>query len=89
MSTKKTSKTKATKKAPALQIKKDAKGRFWVVPKDGGTEQGPFATKQEALDAKAGAPKPEKKAKKTKEPKSKKLSAIDAATQVLAARRRR
>ena len=50
MSTKKSSKSKTTKKAPA---------------------------------AKAGATKP-KAAKKTKEPKEKKLSAIDAAAQVLA-----
>jgi HB1/ASXL restriction endonuclease-like protein with HTH domain len=82
-------KTKAPKVTkPSVQIKKDAKGRFWLVPKDGGAEQGPFATKKEAQDAKAGdaAPKAETatKAKKTKEPKEKKLSAIDAAAQVLA-----
>ena len=83
MSTKKTSK----KKVPTIQIKKDAKGRFWIVPKDGGAEQGPFATKKEALDAKSGASKPEKatKAKKAKPPKEKMLSAIDAAARVLAA----
>ena len=82
MATKKTSK----KKAPAIQIKKGAKGRFWFVPKDGGAEQGPFATRKEALDAKAGAPKPEKaaKAKKAKPPQEKKLGAIDAAAQFLA-----
>ena len=74
----------------ALQVKKDAKGRFWVVPKDGAAEQGPYATKKEALDAKVGAPVAEAKAakpakaKKTKEPKEKKLSAIDAEAQVLA-----
>ena len=34
-------------------MKKDAKGRFWVVPKEGGAEQGPYATKKEATDAKA------------------------------------
>jgi hypothetical protein len=82
--------TKATNTAkPTVQVKKDAKGRFWVVPKDGDAEQGPYATKKEALEAKAGdvAPKTEKatKAKKAKEPKEKKLSAIDAAAQVLAA----
>ena len=86
--------TKATKgtkaAAPAAQIKKDAAGRFWLVPKDGGAEQGPYDTKKEALDAKAGKPaeaaatKPAR-AKKTKEPKAKKVSAIDAAAQVLAA----
>jgi HB1/ASXL restriction endonuclease-like protein with HTH domain len=91
--------SKATKRA--LEIRKDGKGRFWVVPKDGGAEHGPFATKKEAADAKAAiasralAPTPtsnasEKgktaaKAKKAKEPKEKKLSAIDAAAQVLAA----
>jgi len=92
---KKTTKT-ATKKAPtkkatpAVQVKKDAKGRFWVVPKNGGAEQGPFATKKEALDANAGAPaanakatKPAK-AKKTKGPEAKKVGALDAAAQVLA-----
>jgi hypothetical protein len=80
-------KAKATKKAatPAVQVKKDAKGRFWLVPKDGGEERGPFATKKEALDAQAGAPAPEAKpAKKAKAPKEKKVSAIDAAAQVLA-----
>jgi len=87
--------TKATKTAkaatPSVQVKKDAKGRFWVVPKDGGAEQGPYATKKEALDAKVGTPAAEAKAAKpakvktTKEPKEKKLSAIDAAAQVLAA----
>ena len=81
------SKKKTTK--PAVQIKKDAKGRFWVVPKDGGAEQGPFATKKEAFDAQAGAPAPEAKAtraaKKSKTPKEKKVSAIDTAAQVLAA----
>jgi hypothetical protein len=80
---------KRAKATPGVQVKKDAKGRFWVVPKEGGAEQGPFATKKEALDAKAGdaAPKVEKatKTKKAKEPKEKKLSAIDAAAQVLAA----
>ena len=89
--TKKAPKATKTAKAPAVQIKKDAKGRFWVVPKDGGAEQGPYATKKEALDAKVGAPAAEAKAakpakaKKIKEPKEKKLSAIDAAAQVLAA----
>jgi HB1, ASXL, restriction endonuclease HTH domain len=88
---KKTAKATKTVKTtkPTVQVKKDAKGRFWLVPKDGGAEQGPFATKQEALDAKAGdgTAKTEKpaKAKKIKEPKEKKLSAIDAAAQVLAA----
>ncbi len=93
MSKKTTTKAKATKSAkatPGVQVKKDAKGRFWLVPKDGGAEQGPFDTKKAALDAKAGAPvadakaaKPAK-AKKAKEPKAKKVSAIDAAAQVLA-----
>ena len=89
------SKTKNTaKKAPvakgAPQVKKDGKGRFWLVPKDGSAEQGPFETKQEALAAKAGTPSPKTekaakgtKSKKAKEPKEKKVSAIDAAAQVL------
>ena len=88
---------KATKSAkattPAVQTKKDAAGRFWLVPKDGGAEQGPFETKKQAQAAKAGAPTANAKAetkkagkgKKTKEPKAKKVSAIDAAAQVLAA----
>ena len=83
--------SKATKTAkaatPGVQVKKDAKGRFWLVPKDGGAEQGPFDTKKQALDAKAGAPAPEAKAKaakKTKALKEKKVSAIDAAAQILA-----
>src|SRR5678816_2784132 len=90
MSKTKTTKAKATKGAP--QIKKDAKGRFWVVPKDGSAEQGPFETKQAALAAKAGdpVPKAEKaakgaKPKKAKEPKEKRVSAIDAAAQILSA----
>ena len=87
--------TKATK--PSLDIRKDAKGRFWVVPKDGGAEQGPFTNRREAMDAKAelvgGAaaattgeqPAAAKtKSKKAKQPKQKQLSAIDAAAQVLA-----
>jgi hypothetical protein len=83
MSKKKTT-TKATKGAKAtVQIKKDAAGRFWLVPKDGGAEQGPFATKKEALDAKAGSPA-KAGAKKAKEPKAKKVGALDAAAQVLA-----
>lgn len=94
--TKKTTKTGTKKKAAAkpttgVQVKKDAQGRFWLVPKDGGAEQGPFDTKKQALDAKAGAPvadakatKPAK-AKKTKEPKAKKVGALEAAAQVLAA----
>ena len=81
--------TKGAKAAtPAVQIKKDAAGRFWLVPKDGGAEQGPFATKKEALDAKAGAPAATTrpvKAKKAKEPKARKVGALDAAAQVLAA----
>jgi hypothetical protein len=97
MSTK-TTKKAATKKAtkgatatPAVQVKKDAKGRFWLVPKDGGAEQGPFDTKKQALDAKAGAPAADAKAtkpakgKKAKEPKAKKVGALDAAARVLAA----
>jgi len=98
MSKKSTTKSATTKKAapkesakattPGIQVKKDAKGRFWLVPKDGGEERGPFATKKEALDAKAGAPAPEanaaKPAKKAKDQKEKKVSAIDAAAQVLA-----
>jgi hypothetical protein len=79
--------TKPAKATPAVQVKKDGKGRFWLVPKDGGAEQGPFDTKKQALDAKAGAPAPEAKAKpakKAKAPKEKKVSAIDAAAQVLA-----
>jgi hypothetical protein len=86
----------ATAAAPAagFQIKKDAKGRFWVVAKDSGAEQGPYDTKQQATDAKtalasgttpaAAAEKPAK-AKKVKEPKAKRVSAIDAAAQVLTA----
>jgi hypothetical protein len=92
MSKKTTTKAKATKsaKAATVQVKKDAKGRFWVVPKDGGADQGPFDTKKQALDAKAGAPAAEAKAarpakaKKAKEPKAKKVGALDAAVQVLA-----
>jgi hypothetical protein len=81
--------TKTEKAAtPGVQVKKDAKGRFWLVPKDGGDERGPFATKKEALDAQAGAPAPEAKAtkvaKKAKASREKKVSAIDAAAQVLA-----
>jgi hypothetical protein len=99
MTKKTTTKTKAAKapKAakPALEVRKDGKGRFWVVPKDGGKEQGPFDTRKAALDARATvasgasapAAAPAKKAAKTKkanEPKAKKVSAIDAAAQVLA-----
>jgi hypothetical protein len=93
MSKKTTTKSATAKKVakttkPTVQVKKDAKGRFWLVPKDGGAERGPFATKKEALDAQAGAPAPEAKttkaAKKAKAPKEKKVSAIDAAAQVLA-----
>ena len=84
--------TKGAQAQPTTQIKKDAKGRFWVVPKDGGADQGPFDTKKEATDAKAaldsgGAPATEAKSaksKKVKEPKAKRVSAIDAAAQVLA-----
>jgi len=88
------SKKKTTKKAPkatakaTVQVKKDAAGRFWLVPKVGGAEQGPFATKKEALDAKAGTPvetTKAAKAKKAKEPKARKVGALDAAAQVLAA----
>jgi HB1/ASXL restriction endonuclease-like protein with HTH domain len=85
------SKKKNAAQKTALQVKKDGKGRFWLIPKDGGAEQGPFDTKKETLDAKAGATaatngkaiKPAK-AKKTKEPKAKKVGALDAAAQVLA-----
>jgi hypothetical protein len=79
-----------TAKATTTQVKKDAKGRFWLVPKDGGAELGPFDTKKQALDAKAGAPAADAKAtkpaktKKAKEPKAKKVGALDAAVQVLA-----
>ena len=80
-----------TAPAAGFQIKKDAKGRFWVVAKDSGTEHGPYDTKQLATDAKAAlasgaTPAAEKpaKAKKVKEPKAKRVSAIDAAAQVLA-----
>ncbi len=57
MSKTKTTATKA--KAPkatkgGTQIKKDGKGRFWLVPKDGSAELGPFETKQAAL---AGRPR--------------------------------
>jgi hypothetical protein len=86
MSKKKNATPKSPKAAP--QVKKDGKGRFWLVPKDGGAEQGPFDTKKQALDAKAGAPandKAAKPAKKTKEPNAKKVGALDAAAQVLAA----
>jgi hypothetical protein len=93
MSKKTTTKAKATKGAkattPTVQVKKDAAGRFWLVPKDGGAEQGPFDTKKQALAAKAGAPAASKatkpaKGKKAQQPKAKKVSAIDAAAQVLA-----
>jgi len=83
----------ATTPTAGFQIKKDAKGRFWVVAKDSGQEHGPFDTKKEASDGKAAlasgtAPSTEAKpakTKKVKEPKPKKVSAIDAAAQVLAA----
>jgi HB1, ASXL, restriction endonuclease HTH domain len=93
------SKKKSSPKAKSgVQVKKDAKGRFWLVPQDGGAEQGPFDTKKQALDARGalanGAPstagekkeskKATKPAKTKKPPKAKKLSAIDAAAQVLA-----
>ena len=77
-----------------LQIKKDANGRFWVVPKDGSQEHGPYDTKKEATDAKHGlasggaapaAATETKPAKAKKEPKPKRVSALDAAAQVLAA----
>ena len=96
MSKKNTTKSKAAKSVkaePALQIKKDAKGRYWVVAKADGTEHGPYDTKLQATDAKAtlanGATPAvtETKAakiKKVKEPKAKRVSAIDAAAQVLA-----
>ena len=87
-------KTKSAKATPGVQVKKDAKGRFWLVAKDGGEERGPYTSKKEALDAKAapadGAPATEGKvtktqaAKKATPPKEKKVSAIDAAAQVLA-----
>ena len=53
MSKKKTTKPRRARSPTPTQVKKDAKGRFWLVPKDGGAEQGPFDTKKEALDAKA------------------------------------
>ena len=54
MSKKSTKTATKAKKTPAnLTIKKDAKGRFWVVGKDGGQEHGPYDTKKEATDAKA------------------------------------
>jgi hypothetical protein len=93
ITTKASKATKTTKAAaPAIQVKKDANGRFWLVPKDGSAEQGLYATKKEALDAKAapahGAPATKagkaKAAAKTNASKDKKLSAIDAAAQVLA-----
>jgi hypothetical protein len=93
MSKKTTTKAKATKGAkattPTVQVKKDAAGRFWLVPKDGGAEQGPFDTKKQALAAKAGAPAASKatkpaKGKKALQPKAKKVGALDAAAQVLA-----
>ena len=60
-------KTAKTAKAPAAQVKKDDKGRFWLVPKCGGAEVGPFDTKAQALAAKNDRPaaetKPTKKAK--------------------------
>ena len=88
MSKKKNTTPKSPKAAP--QVKKDAKGRFWLVPKDGGAEQGPFDSKKQALDAKSGAQAADAKAtkpakaKKAKEPKAKKVGALDAAAQVLA-----
>ena len=98
----KTKTTTAKAKAPktnkgAPQIKKDGKGRFWVVPQDGTKEQGPFDTKKEAQDAKAApisgtsateaAKAGTKSAKRNRasESKEKKVSAIDAAAQVLSA----
>jgi hypothetical protein len=90
-SPKATKTAKSAKAAPTAQVKKDGKGRFWLVPKDGGAEQGPFDTKAQALAAKNGQPAAEtkpaktKKAKAAKEPKAKKVGALDAAAQVLAA----
>jgi hypothetical protein len=75
----KTAKAAPKKAAPSLEVRKDGQGRFWVVPKDGGTEHGPFDTRKAALDAKKKAA-----GKKAKPPKEKRLSAIDAAAQVLA-----
>jgi hypothetical protein len=89
--TKKSSTKTAKVTTPGVQVKKDAQGRFWVVTKHGGPEQGPFDTKKQALDAKAGTPAADTKAtkpakaNKTKEPKAKKVGALDAAAQVLAA----
>jgi hypothetical protein len=88
-STTKAPKATRAKATPTTQVKKDAKGRFWLVPKDGGADQGPYDTKKQALDAKAGAPVAPKatkpaKAKKAKEPKAKKVGALDAAATVLA-----
>jgi hypothetical protein len=93
--------TKSAKAKPAVQVKKDGKGRFWLVPKEGGAERGPFASNKEALDAQAAnkdertgyAPQSQleheevKRAqgKKAAATKAKKVSAIDAAAQVLAA----
>jgi len=85
--------TAATTPTVDFRIKKDAKGRFWIVAKEGGTEHGPFDTKKEATDAKAAlasgaTPAPAadetKPARAKKEPKAKRVSAIDAAAQVLA-----
>jgi hypothetical protein len=91
MSKKKSTTPKSAKSGtPTTQVKKDAKGRFWLVSKVGGAEQGPFDTKKQALDAKAGASAADAKAtkpakaKKAKEPKAKKVGALDAAAQVLA-----
>jgi hypothetical protein len=98
---KKTTTTKKTAKAapkkaaaPSLEVRKDGQGRFWVVAKEGGDEQGPFDTRKAALEAKkalatgapapAATPKKKAAAKKAKAPKEKRLSAIDAAAQVLA-----
>jgi hypothetical protein len=88
-STTKAPKATRAKATPTTQVKKDANGRFWLVPKDGGADQGPYHTKKQALDAKAGAPVAPKatkpaKAKKAKQPKAKKVGALDAAAQVLA-----
>ena len=98
--TKKAPKAKAasaTKATPGFQIKKDANGRFWCVPKDGSAERGPFTKMGDAKAAANGAPangapakekatktKAAKQAKPAKEKKEKKLSALSAAAQVLA-----
>ncbi len=73
---------KAAVKAAVIEVKKDAAGRFWLVPKSGnGKEVGPFETKKEALAAKAGKAPAAKAAKGKKAKKAgSKIKVVKGAT---------